>query len=976
MSQKYFVVLGFLVTVGLSLKAQANFSTESLLIDKLTQVFLKLPEGDATKTKLTLRLADLHAERGRLQAKEELEKGCLECHNGLVDRKKALEYYQYVLDKLQGDAKQNVLVQIGHIYEVLGENQKAIDFYQKVIAGTGEGKTSEAQFSLGEIYFKQKNYPAAEKHYRQTLQDASFARKGLAAFRLAWCRYNVGDVPGAVSGLEEILKNPKMLSPTNDGTANVDTDFKSEVAKDYTIFMAHSSQIGPDAIQKVRELSPEASRIENLSFLAKELERLGQISQAVAAWELVIAETSDPQIRMEGLVYLGGLQLKSETKSKILPYLKRAFSQWGSLSQCKVESQCEELRKRVRALVFDWNRTEKETPSPELIEAYQAYLVVAPKDREALELGAHAAMLSKNDFLSYEWIQSAYKGLDKKAEKKEIQEKLLLKRIEIAEASKNAVWLADSQTHYLKNSPTKTRVPEIRYQMAQKFYEDKNFQHAADQFKALAMESGTVTKLRVQAAEMALDSLVLEKKDSLIENWANEFAQIFPDQRKRFRGLASQSVLTQTASLSTGAAGDVAAWQTLNRFDIASADADQKKTFYKNKTILARKLKKFPEMEEALRSLLDLNLNREETQFALENKVWLSEIQLNFNDAFESYKKLNNNQWLELARLADLAEKPAETYYFNYLKNPDSRDIAIAVCLKLVREAKGLKPQHKQCLPYLNEDKNMFASVLLESLSTDQSPQQIAKVFKTYNLDGTPAALVLNRSVLIIEGENNLKKLKNHKLDGRSEHVGASLKSRMNAITGLEKTIVKATEIQDWLSQTLLLTELKSEYLRFYNELLVLPTPTGLSAQEQQEYLSLLSQQAAPYKEKADQIQFKVDELWKNDAAIEQIYTDFHKSSMELQALLGPQIEMIRSKAVNNPAFLELVYRKAAKNAIPSFALLESARQQVKAAPMSKEALQKLIQFETARGYQPMIIYLNSRLKMVEDGFETKDKAI
>ena len=60
-----------------------------------------------------------------------------------------------------------------------------------------------------------------------------------------------------------------------------------------------------------------------------------------------------------------------------------------------------------------------------------------------------------------------------------------------------------------------------------------------------------------------------------------------------------------------------------------------------------------------------------------------------------------------------------------------------------------------------------------------------------------------------------------------------------------------------------------------------MPTPKDLTAQEQQEYLSLLSQQAAPYKEKADQIQFKIDELWKNEAAMDQVITDFMANDID-----------------------------------------------------------------------------------------------
>ena len=67
-----------------------------------------------------------------------------------------------------------------------------------------------------------------------------------------------------------------------------------------------------------------------------------------------------------------------------------------------------------------------------------------------------------------------------------------------------------------------------------------------------------------------------------------------------------------------------------------------------------------------------------------------------------------------------------------------------------------------------------------------------------------------------------------------------------------------------------------------------------------------------------------------------------------------------------------LLYRKKMQRKMPSFALLETARQQVKKNPLDKSALQRLINLETRRGYQPMIIYLNSRLQLVDDGFESK----
>ncbi len=965
------IALGFYATVA---EAGEVGQTETLLINKLTNVFLKLPEGNPTKNKITLRLADLHAERGRLQAKQESEKGCIECHNGLTDRKKALEYYQYVLPGLKGEARQNVMVQVGHIYEVLGENSKAISFYKKVIAG-GEGKgLAEAQFSLAEIYFKQRNFASAKTYYGQALSNSQFNRRGLASFRQAWCQYNVGDVAAAVNGLEKILNDPKLLTRGGENLVNVDQDFKSEVAKDYTVFMAHSSQISMSAIQKVYKLSPEKIRIENVSFLAKELERLGQIEQAQQAWELVVAETADPQIRMEGLVYLAGLQMKGSQKDKILPYLKRAFRNWTSLQSCKDQRVCDELKKRIRTLVFDWNRTEKKNPSQSLLEAYEGYFSVEKTDREGFELASQAAIQAKEYAKAWDWNQQAY-GL---AEEPEQQETLLLRRIEIAELAKSATLLTEAQNAYLEKSPKKTKSTEIRYQMAQQAYDNKDYSQAADQFKAIASHPATAGKLKVQAAEMALDSLVLTKNDQKIESWANEFAQIFPSQRSRFMKLAGTSVLSQTASMATMGTDSLAAWNTLSRFDVATADAEKKKTFFKNKVILARKLKKFNEMDVALRSFLAMNnLSLEETKFGLENKVWLSELQLNFDSAFKAYQKLKTGNWLEMARMADLAEQPSAQYYYNYLKKADDKELAFSICVKLVKEAQGIGPRQKPCVPFLTSNKNFMAGLIMQIYSGKKTSKQLAKMLKSYGLETTPAAKVLEREFLISEAEKKVTKLTNHKLDGRTSRVARSLQKRMGLITSFEQTIAKATQTQDWLTQTMFLSELQKQYKRFYDELLGLPTPTDLTAEEQQQYVTLLGQQAAPYKEKADQIQFKIDELWNNTDAVDQVYANFHKAPVELQSLLGPQIE--KMKTVVQPeraARFDLVYKKQMKKKTPSIALLETARTQVKNSPLNKSALQNLIDLETKRGYQPMIIYLNSRLKLVDQGFESAGRSL
>ena len=971
-TQKKIAGLIFMLSSSIAFVLSANVALASdqaqdLLISKLTSLHQSLADNNPAKVKITLRLADLHAEKGRLQAKHELEKGCVdECTNGEEDRRKALKYYGYALPKLKDQEKiGTILVEMGHLYELIGRDNEALKFYKKVISRTQGSQSAEARLSLAEIYFKQRNYANALEHYKKVLKESSFKKRGLATFRLAWCRFNTGDLKGAIAELEKMLKDPKLLVRGSGDLIGVDQEFQSEVARDYTIFVARDKKLNLESIQKVFQLSPKKNRIENVSFLAKELERLGRVQQSEQAWNLVIERTDQPQVRMEALVYLAGVNYKTGKKQKLLSHFQRALSDWNSLGKVGDQQQSEKLKKRLRYLLFNWNRREQKTPSKELLEAYKSYFLVVTNDLEAFELASQVATQLGDYAQAYQWNQQAME----QTQSPEKLESLLVRRVEIAELSKNPQWLLDAQNLYLQKSTKKSKLSEIRYQIAQSKYDNKEYEAAAKQFYDLAMEPATQGKLRLQAAELALDSMVFMKNDQIIEAWSRKFAEIFPEQKKHFLGIAGQSVLSQAAQLSND---DETAWATLGRFDVNNDDPEKVKIYYKDKIILARKLKKFDEMNQSISVFLGMkNLTKKEVRFALENKVWLDELRLDFDQAYLSYKKLNTGNWLQLARFADLAEKPSKSYYFKYLKTAKDSELAFSICLKLLRESKTLRGPYKNCIPHLKKDENTFASLLFD-IHKKKSAKQILDILKIYGLEKTTGvAFILKRERLLNQGEKKLKKLKSHKLNNR--RLAGSLKQRLKRIKDFEKVIGEATKTQDWLTQVLFLSDLKVQYDRFYKELIALPIPKGLSEGEQKQYADLLGQQAAPYQSKASQIQLKLDELWKNEKAQNQIYTDFHRASASLQSLLGPQIE--RLKAVvqgSSPALLNLVYRKDQKQPTITPSLLKLARDQVRKSPMDKNLLKKLIHLEMNRGYQPMIIYLNSRLQKLDQNSERR----
>ena len=115
--------------------SQMDDGNRSLLITKLENVYQHLAPKDSSKVAVTLRLADLYAERARTEAMNELNQGCTTCKAGAADRKKALRLYTEVLERAPEAVQGKVMVQVGHLYQLTGDETKAVSFYQKILAG-------------------------------------------------------------------------------------------------------------------------------------------------------------------------------------------------------------------------------------------------------------------------------------------------------------------------------------------------------------------------------------------------------------------------------------------------------------------------------------------------------------------------------------------------------------------------------------------------------------------------------------------------------------------------------------------------------------------------------------------------------------------------------------------------------------------------------------------------------------------------
>lgn len=951
--------------------AQLDPASRDLLIEKLNGVNLGLAPDDSSKVGVTLRLADLLAERARLASMSELEKGCTVCDAGAADRKKALGLYRDVLDRVPQANRGKVLIQVGHLSQLNGDSNEAQAFYGKVLHEVQDPAVrAEANLSLAEMAFKAGQFAKARGAYDEVLGIATASSKGLAAYRSAWCSFNLGETDHGTQGLIKILETPDYLTKTGVATHQIDPEFQAEVSRDLATFLSKKSVTLGD-VDKLFALSPEATRLANVTLLAAEAERIGRKKEALMVWNFVYAKEAQPAQRLDVLAHRAPLWLETGERDKALADLEAATSLWKELGGCG-KADCAEPKKLLRQFVVTWNQAEKKTPTAELSKGYGLYLSAFPTDVEMQLWGAQVATELK-DWTTAMSRQDAAIAALKAVKESDRLENALLGAIEMAEASGSDEALARVQAAYLAGSPKQTKKFEVQYQKARRLYEKNQYAEAAGEMKALALDAKGPKAVRQQAADLALDALGLLKDDEKIVAWSKEFATALPDQAANFSEVRQKAILTRSASLA--ATDPQAAWTALEAFDLRQASAGDRVTALKNKLILAEKTGNFMAAMNAADDLLTIrDLKPDDREFALGRKAWLAELRLDFASAFKATEQMAakdstpDQRALKLAIYADLSGQNPLPLYQQYLKATKDEEGRQAVASEIVRRAKDPAKEIESQRPILEKSPDLLARLYTEAYAKTPSDQILKKASVDGKIAKTDWGRLLQRVALLKEFTPVKTRLAAQKLESSSQKTLArGIKSRAADLGKLEALAAKAIQAGDWTSQLVTIDAVAKESDRFYQELLSLPMPEGLKPEEEQEYMQLLGQQSSPFKMKAEQAQAKVKEFWANPHWKEDLAKSV-KDGAEFRALIGEELAALKAAAPeeHRAIFAQLEDANHGEMSLPDVKDLELARRDVREKPLDRASVEKLLELEKKTRHFAMVQYLEGRLRGLE----------
>lgn len=958
---------------------ETSAAARDVLIYKFSKVILQLPDSDPSKINVTLRLADLLSERARAAQREELAAGCTVCKAGYDDRVKALRHYQDVLPKLTPDVAGRVMTQIGHLYQMNNEEPKAIAMYEKIIASSAPNEVkAEADFSLGELYFKKRHYEKARQYYSKVLNAQGRASKGFAAYRLAWCEFYAGNPPQAAAMAEKILSTPALLTRTASvEVVQADEQFQEEVSRDLVTFLAAAHASGAAASEKVYKFSPEKARLAHLFALAAEFERLGQKRASIEAFQFLQQKETRPNFKLEGFVRLANQQMEMKETSPALVNYEKAIQLWPEVcgAHSAFAEHCKELGVRLKNFVIDWHKVEKSQPSEGVFAAYKLYL----SQFKSPDMAFQAALIAKNnknygEADTYFALAQAEFAKDAKNNKETVSklEAALLSRIEVAELANDKDKLHAAWSNYLAHSIERSKALEVEYQFARASYESGDYNKAAEALKAIVFSASLGSAdIREKAADLSLDALALLKDDTRIEMWAREFAAKIPKKSGEFYQIAAKAGLNKAAHLANSSSASEAL-QALKAIDVKNLSQEDRIQYLKNRLILAEKNQNWAEARVAANDLLaEKSLSLEDRDFALEHKAYLAELILDFKTAVAALKQQSKKvPALRLALMSELAREDATVYYRQRLAETDDAQEKVAIATKLIRDSKNPTAEWSAQRTVFAKDLNAYARLALELYARgDKKAGELLKKDKT--LAATPAYKALSREALFDEYEALVKNLSGHQLDTSNERkMVASIKARGAMLIKTETLAKNALNLGDYTSQLIALDLLAKESSRFYSDLLGLPIPEGLSPEEEQQYMAMLSEQAAPHRIKAEEVNAKVKDFWAQTSVLNEIQQAYATETSEVQKILGRELRLLSSIApTETQASLAATLSRqpaAASETVAGVATtnrIEQAREALRQDPLNVTKVEGLLSVERELGPSPMVSYLEQRLE-------------
>lgn len=975
-------------SVGAKASEKMDSKTHSIVIEKLETALSKAKEDETIDlAPVRSRLADLYADRARLMEMEEIEKGCQQNCGGSAkqDRMRALALYEIVVRETPAQQQGPMSIHMAHLYHLVEKPKRSENIYERLIA-EGSRKhvpevLSQAYAGRAELRYSRAEFKRAQGDFEAALKLAPPHRRGHIAHRIGWCHLNQGDQETAVAMLMNILKNENLLKREAGSGAKVDLAFQEEVAMDLGTFIARGHVTERD-VRTIESLAPEKGRVRVVRHFANETERLGQQRAALAAWALTAELEPSKEEQLEIHVRVARLHYDLGEKQAAVESMRRAVDNWRDNGCKKAGVDCDNMRKRLKNLVTDWNKAERKKPTPILLDAYVVYVSHFNDDVEMMFFAAQVAREVKNHSVAADLFHktSLLAVKSKLPQAREILETSLAAEIEMAEQApkdKSGFELrAQAYDYYLKMAPQGRLSHSVRYQRARLPYEQGQHDEASRRLETFAKSDACKStaqqadrKLCLQAADLDLDARVLLKDDRSIEKGALTYARLYPEQKLEYLKIARTSAMKQSQTMDPEDA-----IEKLASIDTTGMDHEERLRLLKTRLALAEKAKDLGAVRSAGRELLALkNLNEKDQEFALSRLAWAAEMAFDFKTAYQLSLKMEMknlkpaDRELRLSMFAELAGQNAKRHDEAFLALSRNSSQRAAVRAKMVRNAGNMYAEYRRHEGELKRHPKLAAPLVLEIFAKTGDRRFAEAQLKNRAIAREAAGRALARQLFLTDFMKIESRLANHKIRTRSDRqMQNTLTERLNLIGQAETSAAKAIKSADWTAQLVGLSVLSRENKRLHGDVLALPVPKQLKGEQRIQYMKQVEAHANTFLAKHQAIEQKLQAFWKDEAALNALVTDFETARPSLRKLMSRELSVIAKVAPeSNRGRIDRALRSGVDQ--PAATEVASAVNKAKEKPFNTSRLEILKELEQSRGRETMVVYLDARLSKLKE---------
>jgi len=955
-----------------------NTQTQDMVIERLERVLSAMEKTDASWLPTQQRLADLLSERARQRFMLEVEANCNGCKGSNTDRLKAVAIYEDLLKEIKINDHGPILFQLAHLHDMAGQPDNAITLFERIIK---ESKTknisadivSRSHSGLGDLLFQKGKFKEALSHYDVALKSKNLEGRGLVIYNMAWCEFNLDKLDAGIATMEGLLKKPELIAREGDEGVKYDPVFHADIVRDLATFYARRPITGKE-IASYEAFAPTDKRKELLLHFASEADRLGQKKAAATIYNRYLEDTTlTEEERLEAFVRLAQVNYDGGDTSKSTQDFAKAAQEYRK--NCKDPAKCQELEKTMKRYVTELHRSKKIKPDADLLNAYLIYSKTFPNDAEMAQRGAQVADNMGKHAIAMQFFRSVS---DNKEAKPESQKTALLSEISTAEKSKNPVLQKAAYEHYLSISPKGEKSFEVRYQMAYLQYQQKNYRDAAQAFYVLALDKSGSMDLRKKSADLSLDSLVQMKYEDSLEDWAWQYAEVFPKARTEYTTMARKALMNRVARVANdknASNSDLSkVLDQMQKANMNSASNAEKIIFYTNMSVVSQRLGKDDIYIRSLHALMaQPGVSDDRREESLGKVVSYYEKKLDFKNAYSSALKMKfkgmstKDKELRLGTLADLASLNPIGHYKKALSSglngQSARSVRSRLVLLSANPVRELKAQASE----IGKDSGLLNEITLLVYSKTGDKKGLKSVLAMKELRRQTAPNFIAKQDFYNEIISFKSRIARHQLNGKSDFaLQKTIKERMKLLKEADTSLANSLKFKDVAAQLLALNVVSTENERMVRDLVELPVPKKLTPAEQKQYLDILKQKSKPYYVKAKFSQQRESEIWERSSAIPQLLTDYSTVRPELKKLLRRELSLLAALPNNSKMHSNL--ERALKEETLSWNDLVSARKLVAENPENVSDIEKLKSLETKIGHPLMPAYLEARLSRIQRG--------